>query len=215
MDINKKDEVFFEERGFGKLFGLGRKPGLIVVDVINGFTNPEMPMGSDLTQQIEQINKLLNIMHELELPVMFTTISYDDKNAADSGLWVKKMQGLNTLLAGTEAVEIDPRLDFRKGDALISKKYASAFFGTDLVSRLNANDIDSVIIVGCTTCGCIRATAVDALQYGYIPIVVEDAVGDRSLASHSQSLFDLRQKYSDVLSTDDIINAISSKFASV
>ncbi|HWJ80014.1 MAG TPA: isochorismatase family protein [Niallia sp.] len=215
MDINKKDEVFFEERGFGKLFGLGRKPGLIVVDVINGFTNPEMPMGSDLTQQIEQINKLLNIMHELELPVMFTTISYDDKNAADSGLWVKKMQGLNTLLAGTEAVEIDPRLDFRKGDSLISKKYASAFFGTDLVSRLNANDIDSVIIVGCTTCGCIRATAVDALQYGYIPIVVEDAVGDRSLASHSQSLFDLRQKYSDVLSTDDIINAISSKFASV
>ncbi|MDM5334209.1 isochorismatase family protein [Ureibacillus composti] len=215
MDINKKDEVFFEERGFGKLFGLGRKPGLIVVDVINGFTNPEMPMGSDLTQQIEQINKLLNIMHELELPVMFTTISYDDKNAADSGLWVKKMQGLNTLLAGTEAVEIDSRLDFRKGDSLISKKYASAFFGTDLVSRLNANDIDSVIIVGCTTCGCIRATAVDALQYGYIPIVVEDAVGDRSLASHSQSLFDLRQKYSDVLSTDDIINAISSKFASV
>lgn len=125
------------------------------------------------------------------------------------------MQGLNTLLAGTEAVEIDSRLDFRKGDSLISKKYASAFFGTDLVSRLNANDIDSVIIVGCTTCGCIRATAVDALQYGYIPIVVEDAVGDRSLASHSQSLFDLRQKYSDVLSTDDIINAISSKFASV
>jgi maleamate amidohydrolase len=215
LDSNKKDQVFFKERGFGQLFGFGRKPVLIVVDVIKGFTNPEMPMGSDLTPQIGQINKLLTTMHELELPVIFTTISYEDKNAADSGLWVKKMQGLNTLLAGSDAVEVDPRLDFRKEDSLISKKYASAFFGTDLVSRLNANNIDTVIIVGCTTCGCIRATAVDALQYGYIPIVVEDAVGDRSLASHTQSLFDLRQKYSDVLKTDEIIHVISSKYASV
>ncbi|MEE3956051.1 isochorismatase family protein [Peribacillus frigoritolerans] len=210
----KGDEVFFEERGFGKLLGFGQKPGLIVVDMIKGFTDPSMPMGSDLTPQIEKVNKLVNTMHTMDLPVFFTTISYDDDTFADSGIWYKKMEGLKTLKAGTDAVNVDPRLDFRLGDGLIIKKYASAFFGTDLIARLNANNIDTVIIVGCTTCGCVRATAVDALQYGYRPIVVEDAVGDRSVASHEQSLFDLRQKYADVLKTDEVVTTVSSKYSS-
>lgn len=207
--MRKNDEAFFKERGFGKLLGFGEKSGLIVVDLINGFTNPSMPMGSDLTGQIEQTNKLLNIMHEMNLPIFFTTISYDDDSLADSGIWFQKMEGLKTLKSSTEAVDVDPRLDYRPGDGLIVKKYASAFFGTDLIARLNANNIDTVIIVGCTTCGCIRATAVDALQLGYRPIVVEDAVGDRSQASHEQSLFDLRQKYADVLTTSEVIENIT------
>ncbi|WP_110926675.1 isochorismatase family protein [Bacillus massiliglaciei] len=210
----KADEVFFEERGFGKLLGFGQKPGLIVVDMIQGFTDPSMPMGSDLTFQIEKVNKVLKTMHAMDLPVFFTTISYDDDTFADSGIWYKKMEGLKTLKAGTDAVDLDPRLDFRLGDGLLIKKYASAFFGTDLIARLNANNIDTVIIVGCTTCGCVRATAVDALQYGYRPIVVEDAVGDRSAASHEQSLFDLRQKYADVLKTDEVIKTVSNKYFS-
>lgn len=202
---HKDDETFFRERGFGKLLGFGQKPGLVVVDMIKGFTNPSMPMGSDLISQIIQVNKILNTVHQLNLPVFFTTIAYDDDSLADSGLWFQKMEGLKTLKFGTEAVEVDSRLDYRNGDGLIVKKYASAFFGTDLIARLNSNNIDTLIIVGCTTCGCIRATAVDALQLGYRPIVVEDAVGDRSQASHKQSLFDLRQKYADVLMTDDVI----------
>lgn len=215
MVQHKEDETFFEERGFGKLLGFGKKSGLVVVDMIKGFTDPTMPMGSDLAPQIEKVNKLLNTMHTMNLPIFFTTIAYDDDTFADSGIWYQKMEGLKTLKAGTEAVNVDPRLDFRPGDGLIIKKYASAFFGTDLIARLNANNIDTVIIVGCTTCGCVRATAVDALQYGYRPIVVEDAVGDRSLASHEQSLFDLRQKYADVLKTSEVIASVSSKYASV
>ncbi|WP_047151288.1 isochorismatase family protein [Aneurinibacillus tyrosinisolvens] len=211
----KRDEALFEERGFGKLLGFGKKPCLIVVDMIKGFTNPTMPMGSDLSSQIAEVNKLLDMMHVMDLPVFFTTISYDDDKLADSGIWYQKMEGLKTLKAGTEAVNVDSRLDFRSGDSLITKKYASAFFGTDLIARLNANGIDTIIIVGCTTCGCVRATAVDALQYGYRPIVIEDAVGDRSLASHKQSLFDLRQKYADVLKTDEVIATVSSKYASI
>lgn len=207
------DEAFFKERGFGKLLGFGQKPCLIVVDMISGFTDPSMPMGSDLSPQIEKVNDLINTMHAMDLPVLFTTISYDDDTLADSGIWYQKMEGLKTLKAGTPAVNVDPRLNFHSGDGLIVKKYASAFFGTDLIARLNSNNIDTVIIVGCTTCGCIRATAVDALQYGYRPIVVEDAVGDRSMASHEQSLFDLRQKYADVLKTDQVISAVSSKYA--
>jgi maleamate amidohydrolase len=211
---HKSDETFFEDRGFGKLIGFGKKPGLIVVDMITGFTDPSMPMGSDLSVEIEKVNKLLNTMHKMDLPVFFTTIAYDDDSLTDSGIWYQKMEGLKTLKTGTVAVNVDPRLDFRYGDGLIVKKYASAFFGTDLISRLNAKNVDTIIIVGCTTCGCVRATAVDALQYGYRPIVVEDAVGDRSLASHEQSLFDLRQKYADVLKTDEVVTTVSSKYAS-
>ena len=214
MVNHKDDETFFKERGFGKLLGFGKKPALIVVDMINGFTNPSMPMGSDLTQQIMQTNKLLKTMHELKLPVFFTTIAYDDDSLADSGIWFQKMEGLKTLKSSTEAVDVDPRLDYRLGNGLIVKKYASAFFGTDLIARLNANNVDTVIIAGCTTCGCIRATAVDALQLGYRPIVVEDAVGDRSQASHEQSLFDLRQKYADVLMTSEVIENITKLKAS-
>lgn len=213
MQSKSDQALFFKERGFGKLLGFGKKPCLIVVDLITGFTNPTMPMGSDLTQQITQVNKILDTMHAMGLPVIFTTISYDD-SLSDSGIWYQKMEGLKTLKAGTEAVNVDPRLNIHPGDDLIVKKYASAFFGTDLISRLNVNRIDTVIIVGCTTCGCVRATAVDALQYGYRPIVVEDAVGDRSLASHEQSLFDLHQKYADVLKTDEVIAILSSKYVS-
>lgn len=208
MIQHNEDEVFFSERGFGKLLGFGQKPALIVVDMIKGFTDSSMPMGSDLTPQINQTNKILNVMHKANLPVFFTTIAYDDEALADSGLWYQKMEGLKTLKSGTEAVELDSRLDYQSGDGLIVKKYASAFFGTDLIARLNAKNVDTVIIVGCTTCGCIRATAVDALQLGYRPIVVEDGVGDRSQSSHDQSIFDLRQKYADVLFTDHVIENV-------
>lgn len=209
------DETFFRERGFGKLLGFGEKSCLIIVDMIKGFTDPSMPMGSDLTPKITQINKIINMAHSTDIPVIFTTIAYDDDTLADSGIWYQKMEGLKTLRSGTEAVNIDERLNFQPGDSLIIKKYASAFFGTDLISRLNSGKIDTVIIVGCTTCGCVRATAVDALQYGYRPIVVEDAVGDRSQESHEQSLFDLRQKYADVLKTDQVIATITTKYAPV
>ncbi len=206
------DETFFRDRGFGKLLDFGEKACLIVVDMITGFTDPSMPMGSDLTPQITQINKLIQVSRSIGIHIFFTTISYDDDSISDSGIWYRKMEGLKTLRSGTEAVKVDRRLDFRHEDSLIVKKYASAFFGTDLISRLNAGKIDTVIIVGCTTCGCIRATAVDALQYGYRPIVVEDAVGDRSLGSHQQSLFDLRQKYADVLITDQVIEKVTAKY---
>ncbi len=102
----------------------------------------------------------------------------------------------------TDGGEVDPRLDMRSTDSLLVKKYASCFFGTDLVSRLVSRRIDTLIITGCTTSGCVRATAVDALQTGLRPMVVRDAVGDRSVAAHEQSLFDLNAKYADVVSLD-------------
>jgi nicotinamidase-related amidase len=110
-----------------------------------------------------------------------------------------------TLKGDSDGVEIDPRLDFRKSDSLLVKKYASCFFGTDLVSRLLSRRIDTVIIVGCTTSGCVRATAVDAVQTGLRPMVVREAVGDRSAAAHEQSLFDLDAKYADVVTLEETL----------
>ena len=106
---------------------------------------------------------------------------------------------------GTDAVKLDPSLHYQAGDGILVKKYASAFFGTDLFSRLTTNRIDTVIVTGCTTSGCVRATVVDAIQYGFRPIVAEDAVGDRSVPTHVQSLFDMRQKYADVLTCEEVI----------
>ncbi len=212
MDINKrvKDLQFFGERGFGKSLGIGAKPCFLVVDVINGFTDQSMPLGADLSAQIEVINKLLGVIHQKNIPVIFTTIAYEDSSISDSGIWFEKMEGLKTLKFGTDAVELDPRLDFQKGNSILNKKYASSFFGTDLSSRLTANKIDTVIVTGCTTSGCVRATVVDALQYGYRPIVVKDGVGDRSEASHDQSLFDMEQKYANVLHSNEVMELITN-----
>ena len=183
---------------------------MVVVDLIVGFTRADMPMGSDLTKQIEKTNELIKVARTSGLPIYFTTISYDEEDVADAGIWVNKMEGLKTLRSGTEAVKVDPSLDFQKGDSLIVKKYASSFFGTDLVSKLIKKRIDTIIVTGATTSGCVRATVVDALQYGFTPIVAEDAVGDRAQKTHEQSLFDMKQKYADVKKTEEIIKDMLS-----
>ena len=108
------------------------------------------------------------------------------------------------------AARLDPRLDFRKTDSLLVKKYASCFFGTDLVSRLLVRQVDTLIITGCTTSGCVRASAVDACQIGFRPMVVREAVGDRSQAAHDQSLFDLNAKYADVVSLAETLQYLNA-----
>jgi len=211
MGEMSKDLEFFEERGFGKRLGFGNQSCLIVVDAIKGFTNPAMPMGSELSSELKVINDVINACRDNDIPVIFTTISYDDKHPTDGGIWIEKMEGLKTLKSGTDAVELDDRLLYQEKDSIIVKKYASAFFGTDLASRLNASKIDTIMVTGFTTSGCIRATAVDGVSYGFRPIVIKDAVADRSQSSHEQSLFDIEQKYGDVLTKDQVIQMISKE----
>src|SRR5690606_15958748 len=142
-----------------------------------GFTNPDMPLGSNLDAELEASNRLIDLSHAAGIPVFFTVVSYDDADLADAGVWALKQKGAQTLRAGTEAVELDPRLHYREGDSVLVKKYASSFFGTDLLSRLVSRGIDTTLIAGCTTSGCVRATAIDAVQNGFRPIVVREAVG--------------------------------------
>ena len=124
--------------------------------------------------------RCLPLAHERGIPVIFSTVIYHEADFKDAGIWALKQKGVVTLKAGTDAVDVDPRLDFRPTDSLLVKKYASCFFGTDLVARLVSRQVDTLIITGCTTSGCVRATAVDAVQTGLRPMVVREAVGDRS-----------------------------------
>jgi maleamate amidohydrolase len=206
----KDDEEFFRQRGFGIKIGFGERPALILIDMINGFTDSSMPLGANLDSQIEAQKPLLEVAHERGILVIFSTVVYEEAEAKDSGLWGIKMKGSLTLTAGSKAVVVDPRLDKKRNDILLVKKYASCFFGTDLVPRLNARRVDTLIITGCTTSGCVRATAVDAVQNGFRPMVVREAVGDRSAAAHEQSLFDLNAKYADVVSLDETLHYLKT-----
>jgi len=202
----KSDAEFFAERGFGQRIGFGERPALIIIDILKAFTDPAAPLGANLEPQLAAIAPLLAAAHARGRPVIFSSVRYDEADVRDAGIWARKMKGVTSLQADGKGWELDPRLDFRGGDTLLYKKYASCFFGTDLVPKLLANAIDTLIITGCTTSGCVRATAVDACQNGFRPIVVREAVGDRSAAAHAQSLFDLDAKYADVVGLDDALS---------
>ena len=204
------DKEFFKQRGFGLRIGFGERPALVVIDMLKAFTDPNMTLGANLDAQIEVIKPLLAAARERKFPIIFSTVIDEDADFKDAGIWALKQKGVVTLKAGTNGVEVDPRLDFRKTDTLLVKKYASCFFGTDLVPRLLAHRVDTLIITGCTTSGCVRATAVDACQNGFRPMVVREAVGDRSVSAHNQSLFDLDAKYADVVSLDETLQYLRS-----
>ncbi len=201
----QNDAEFFAQRGFGQRIGFGERPALVIIDMLKAFTDETAMLGANLDKEIAAIVPLLRAAHDRGAPVIFSTVRYDDADIKDAGIWAFKMKGVMTLRADGDGWEVDPRLDFRKSDLLLFKKYASCFFGTDLVPRLLAHRVDTLIITGCTTSGCVRATAVDACQNGFRPMVVREAVGDRSASAHAQSLFDLDAKYADVVSQEDAL----------
>jgi len=205
-----KNEEFFKKRGFGHNLGFGEKPALCVIDMMRAFTDPVLPFGMNQEREIKKINQLLSIVHARMIPVFFSVVRYEEENLADAGWWFLKQTGLITLKAGTAETEIDPRIQLGPRDSIIKKKFASVFFGTDIISRLNYLRIDTLIITGGTTSGCVRATAVDAIQYGLRPIVVYDAVSDRASSAHIQSLFDLQMKYADCVNTKNVIRYLKS-----
>lgn len=204
-DTRQSDEDFFRARGFGQRIGFGERPALLVIDLVKAFTDAERPLGANLDTQVELSNQLIDAAHDRGVPVLFSTVKYDDPNLGDAGIWALKQKGTASLLASGDGPELDGRLHYRPTDSILAKKYASCFFGTDLVPRLLARRVDTLILTGCTTSGCVRASAVDACQTGFRPMVVREAVGDRSAAAHAQSLFDLDAKYADVVSLDETL----------
>jgi nicotinamidase-related amidase len=196
-------EVYARAR-LGESVTLGSRPAVLVVDFSCGFTDPASTLGSDLTAEVEATKRLLDVARAKGLPVVFTTIGYD-ASLKDGGLWLQKVPSLGELQVGGRWVEIDPRLEPREDEPVVLKKGASAFFGTNLTAILVTQGVDSVVLCGATTSGCIRATAIDLLQLGWPTLVPRECVGDRAQAPHEANLFDIQAKYADVVSVEDAL----------
>jgi nicotinamidase-related amidase len=199
----------YEKAGLGQAVGRGERPAVLVVDFSCGFTDPECRLGAELTAEVEATRTLLDAARAKGLPVVFTTIGFE-ASGKDGALWLKKVPALGDLELGGRWVEIDPRLERREDETVIVKKGASAFFGTNLVAVLVSQGVDSVILCGATTSGCIRATAIDLLQNGFPTVVPRDCVGDRAQAPHEANLFDIQAKYADVVSVEEALEYIES-----
>jgi nicotinamidase-related amidase len=195
---------FYQKRGLAGRVGFGKRPALLIVDFIVGFTDLSSPLASNFDSEVEATRRLLEVAREKRIPIFFTTIEYDE-GYRDAGVFIKKIPSLSVLQKGSRMTEVDERIRPRPGEHVISKKYASAFFGTSLASTLTASRCDTVLITGCTTSGCVRASAVDSCQYGFHTIVVREAVGDRAQGPHEANLFDIDAKYGDVVSLSEAL----------
>ena len=191
--------------GFHGRAGFGLRPALLVIDVNVGFTDPESPLACDLEGVVVAIQRLLGEARASGLPVVYTTVSYDEGDRLAAAAFIDKIPALLTLEAGSPWVEIDPRIAPLPDEPVLNKLFASAFFGTPLSSLLTAAGCDGVIVTGASTSGCVRATVVDALQNGFRPVVPREAVGDRNPAAHEANLYDIDTKYGDVVSLDEVI----------
>jgi maleamate amidohydrolase len=199
----------YERARLGQSVMLGSRPAVLVVDFSRGFTDPASTMGSDLTSEVEATTRLLDVARAKGIPVVFTTIGFES-NLKDGSLWLQKAPGLAELQIGGKWVEIDPRLQRGEDEVVLLKKGASAFFGTNLPSVLVSQGVDTIVLCGATTSGCIRATAVDLLQYGYPTLVPRECVGDRAQAPHEANLVDIQAKYADVVSAEDALSYLES-----
>ena len=197
--------------GFHGRAGFGKKPALIVVDVNVGFTDPASPLVCDLDEVVAAIQALLRETRVAGFPVVFTTVAFDAAARAAARVFIEKVPALLTLEAGSRWVEIDPRLARAPEEPVLVKSFASAFFGTALSSLLASAGVDTVIVTGASTSGCVRATAVDALQHGYRVVVPREAVGDRNPAAHEANLYDLDTKYADVVSLEETLAYLESE----
>ncbi|MEO9095816.1 MAG: isochorismatase family protein [Microbacteriaceae bacterium] len=180
---------------------------MLVVDLSRGFTDPSCALGSNLDDVVAANVRLLAAARARHVPVVFTTIAFSEA-PADGGVWLQKVPSLATLQAGSKWVEIDPRLGARPDETVITKRFASAFFGTHLPTVLTALGADTVIMTGATTSGCVRASGIDSMQYGYPTVIPRECVGDRHDAPHEANLFDLDAKYSDVTTLANVLDYI-------
>jgi maleamate amidohydrolase len=206
---DEQTREIYERARLGQSVTLGTRPAVLVVDFSRGFTDPECTLGSDLTREVEATSRLLAVAREREIPVIFTTIGFEP-NLKDASLWLEKLPALEDLIVGSKWVEIDPRLERREDETVILKKGPSAFFGTNLPSVLISQGVDTVVLCGATTSGCIRASAVDLLQYGYPTLVPRECVGDRAQGPHEANLVDIQAKCADVVSVEEALSYLES-----
>jgi maleamate amidohydrolase len=207
MSQKQDKHAIYQHAQLGHKLGYGKRPAIVVVDFQIGFTAPERsPLAGNLDAEVAATNKLIVAARKKNVPVIFTVVGYDPHRQDDAGLWPEKAPSLRLLTLGSELVDLDPRLNRAPEDLVIVKKYASGFFGTYLASTLTMKAVDTVVVAGCTTSGCVRATVMDALAHGFRPIIPVEAVGDRAQEPHEANLFDIGSKYGDVVPAQEVID---------
>ncbi|KQV22012.1 isochorismatase [Pseudomonas sp. Root329] len=191
---------------WGQRIGFGQKAALLMIDFMRGYTTEGAPLfAPGVVSAVAESVELLANARRQGIPVVHTNIRYHPGHFADGGIWVKKAPVMKDMVEGNPLAAFCEEVQPQEDEVVISKQYASAFFGSSLASMLHAQGIDTVVLAGCSTSGCIRATAVDAVQHGFRTIVVRECVGDRHPAPHEASLFDIDSKYGDVVSKQEAI----------
>ena len=197
----------YQRAGFGGSLGWGERPAVIVIDVCRAYLDPDSPLYAGVEDAVASAGRVVAAARSGGVPVIFTRVEYEP-GGADGGTFYRKVPALACLDRGNplgDWVE-DPRP--RPGELVVTKQYASAFFGTSLASTLHARGIDTVAICGLSTSGCVRATGVDAVQLGFRPMIVAEACGDRARGPHESSLFDLGAKYADVVTERETVRQL-------
>lgn len=194
----------YDNIGFSDRTGFGNRPAILVIDMCRGITEPGK-MYIDMDAHIPRIAAILDAARRAEAPVIFTTVIYH-RDLSDAGMFGRKARLVQDFIYGSPLVDIDPRLPVLDSDHLMVKKFPSAFYGTNLQSMLTGTGVDTTIIVGNSTSGCIRATVCDSVSGGFRTIVPEDCVADRAQLSHTVNLFDMDAKYADVVSSEAVVD---------
>jgi maleamate amidohydrolase len=199
----------YQQAGFEGRLGFGTSPALIVVDMARAYFDPGSPLYAGVEDTLTSVRRVIAAARAARLPIVFTEVKYQ-VGGADGGVFFRKIRALRCFEVGNPLRELQEPLAVEDGDIVVTKQYASAFFGTSLAATLTALRVDTLIITGVSTSGCVRATGLDACQHGFIPIVVREAVGDRDQRVHESNLFDLNAKYADVVSEADVLAHLSA-----
>ena len=187
----------YRQAGFNRRLGFGERPALLVVDMCRAYFEPESPLYLDRPAVATACRELVTAARSAELPVVWTRVEFEP-GGGDGGVFYRKVAALSVFDRGGELGGWIDGLAPAAGDLVVTKQYASAFFGTSLASTLTSAGVDTVVVCGVSTSGCVRASALDACQHGFIPIVAQEACGDRDENVHAANLFDLDNKYADV-----------------
>jgi maleamate amidohydrolase len=195
---------------WGNRIGFGHKPALLAVDFMKAYTTPGAPLFAEgVVEAVARAPALYAAVRRAGLPVIHTNILYRAPDCSDGGMWVRKSPVMAAMVAGNPLAAFCEGVEPLPNETVVTKQYASAFFGTSIASMLHAQGVDTVMLVGCSTSGCIRASAVDAVQHGFRTIVVRDCVGDRHSGPHEANLFDIDAKYGDVITLAEALSHIA------
>lgn len=199
-----EQENIYSNAGFGAVAPRGKRAAVVIVDFSYGFTDTKYPTAADMSVQVKATRKLTDFARSVGIPVIYTTIAYQPWEI-ETLPWLKVSTGMAALKVGTRLVEIDQATGVQQTDTVLVKQGASSFFGTNLAAFLTGARVDTLVVTGATTSGCVRATVVDAVQSGFNVLVPHDCCADRALAPHQASLYDMAQKYANVTDSADVL----------